>query len=51
MSDIEYEEFDEPYNDEPCGSCQYCGCNLYYEDDLDLCDQCLWMIERARNQT
>jgi hypothetical protein len=29
------------YN-EPVGSCEWCGTNLYQDDDDDLCDQCAW---------
>lgn len=28
--------------DEPVGSCDECGTNLYNGDDPDLCEQCLW---------
>lgn len=31
--------------DEPVGSCDECGTNLYPEDDEELCDQCLWRLE------
>lgn len=34
---------DEP-SDEPVGSCDECGTNLYEEDDEFLCDQCLWRM-------
>jgi hypothetical protein len=34
---------DDPY-DEPVGSCEECGTNLYVEDDQEYCDQCLWRI-------
>jgi transcription elongation factor Elf1 len=29
-------------SNEPIGSCENCGTNLYEGDDPDLCDQCLW---------
>lgn len=35
----EFEGVGEP---EPVGSCERCGCNLYEDDDEELCDQCLW---------
>lgn len=35
--------FDEP-SDEPIGSCESCGVNLYEEDDDEYCDQCLWAM-------
>ena len=35
------EEFEDDYN-EPVGSCENCGTNLYEDDDNELCDQCLW---------
>jgi len=31
--------------DEPIGSCEECGINLYAEDDSYFCDQCLWRME------
>jgi hypothetical protein len=47
-------EFDpRDYDDgpeEPVGSCEWCGTNLYPGDDLDLCDQCFWLAERTREQ-
>ena len=33
-------------DNEPFGSCEDCGSDLYPGDDLDYCDQCLW----ARSQ-
>jgi len=35
---------DEPdLDDEPCGSCDNCGCDIYPDEDCDgLCDQCSW---------
>ena len=33
---------------EPIGSCEDCGTNLYPDDDIDLCDQCLWRHENFR---
>lgn len=37
-------DHDEDYEDdnEPCGSCDNCGVNLYPDDDPELCDQCLF---------
>lgn len=29
---------------EPVGSCEQCGTNLYEEDDEEYCDQCLWRL-------
>jgi hypothetical protein len=37
-------------DDEPCGSCEACGGNLYPEDDYydgALCDQCQWYSEHG----
>lgn len=31
--------------DEPVGSCEECGTNLYEEDDVEYCDQCLWRMQ------
>lgn len=39
-----YPEIDDPY-DEPVGSCEQCGTNLYAEDDPEYCDQCLWLMQ------
>lgn len=36
---------DDDYND-PVGSCENCGVNLYPDDDVELCDQCLWYLEQ-----
>ena len=33
---------------EPVGSCEWCGTNLYPDDDDELCDQCLWHAEQNR---
>lgn len=45
--DFDQRDFDdEP--DEPVGSCEWCGTNLYPNDDLDLCDQCAWHAEQNR---
>lgn len=46
MSEPEIDD-DQGYNDEPIGSCEECGCNLYPEDDFHLCDQCQWAIEET----
>lgn len=32
---------------EPIGSCERCGCNLYWYDEDDVCDQCSWSISDA----
>lgn len=37
------DEPDDDYN-EPIGSCEQCGVNLYEEDDEEYCDQCLWRL-------
>lgn len=35
--------------DEPIGSCEFCGTNLYPDDDWDgLCNQCAWSCEQNR---
>lgn len=34
-------DHDDDYS-EPVGSCEWCGTNLYEDDDEELCDQCLW---------
>jgi hypothetical protein len=43
-------EFDWGCDDpnEPVGSCDWCGVNLYADDDDELCDQCLWSSEQSR---
>lgn len=38
------DEDDDDYS-EPIGSCEQCGVNLYQEDDLEYCDQCLWRLK------
>lgn len=38
------DDFDDDYN-EPVGSCEECGINLYEEDDPEYCDQCLWRLQ------
>lgn len=40
-----YPEFDDDPYDEPVGSCEECGTNLYAEDDPEYCDQCLWRMQ------
>jgi hypothetical protein len=38
---------DEP--DEPCGSCEWCGTNIYPGDpgsEDELCEQCAWHAEQ-----
>lgn len=42
--DRESVDRDEDWWDEPIGSCDRCGCNLYEEDDDCLCAQCEWAI-------
>ncbi len=33
---------------EPCGSCDECGTNLYPDEDYDgLCDQCAWLLDQC----
>lgn len=39
-----YPDIDDLY-DEPVGSCEQCGTNLYDEDDPEYCDQCLWWMQ------
>lgn len=39
-SEIVDSEMEESF--EPVGSCEECGTNLYEDDDVELCDQCLW---------
>lgn len=39
-------DYDEP--DEPVGSCEWCGSNLYPWNDPDLCDSCAWHAEQNR---
>ena len=36
---------DDDYS-EPVGSCEWCGTNLYEDEDEFLCDQCLWHAEQ-----
>ena len=36
--------YDDDPEDDPVGSCDECGTNLYAEDDEELCDQCLWRM-------
>lgn len=43
-ADFDVEFDDDPY-DEPVGSCEQCGTNLYSEDDPEYCDQCLWRLQ------
>lgn len=43
-AEMAYRDLDED-GDEPCGSCEECGTNLYPEDDFNYCDQCLWRME------
>lgn len=40
--DDEWDDDEVELDDDPVGSCQRCGTNLYVEDDVDFCDQCLW---------
>lgn len=41
---------DDDWDDnEPIGSCDLCGCNLYPDDDWDgLCNQCSWSCEQNK---
>jgi len=41
------DEFDEW--DEPKGSCDNCGTNLYADDSDDLCSQCEWFAAQNMN--
>lgn len=36
---------DDDPEDEPVGSCEECGTNIYADDDEELCDQCLWRLK------
>lgn len=40
-----YDQDDVEDFDEPTGSCDMCGCNVYDFDDL--CDQCDWMVSQC----
>lgn len=45
--DFDYPDDYVPLEDEsrePVGSCEWCGTNLYEDDDDELCDQCLWHV-------
>lgn len=37
----------EEIDDEPIGSCENCGVDLYEDDHPEYCNQCLWSIERG----
>ena len=54
LDDLDNYDNDDRYN-EPIGSCELCGVNVY-EDDAHLCDQggyicdqCAWAISQANN--
>jgi hypothetical protein len=34
---------------ESCGSCEGCGTNLYPDDNLRYCEQCLWRRQGGAN--
>lgn len=37
--------------EEPIGSCDECGCNLWADDEYDgLCGQCAWLIREANRK-
>ena len=40
------ETYDCDEDNEPVGSCDNCGTNLYRTDDDYFCDQCLWHAQR-----
>lgn len=44
MTDDGYDWRDYDRDDEPVGSCESCGCNIYADDDdgSGLCDECQW---------
>lgn len=42
--DDQDEDWEDDESDEPIGSCENCGTNLYPEDDDEFCDQCLWRV-------
>lgn len=54
--DCYYDPPDDEYCDEPIGSCDSCGTNLY-EDDCwvldgeELCDQCYWFATLGGGMT
>lgn len=60
MSDDDFDDyyrdddFDDYYPDdydsnEPIGSCEWCGANIYPDDyDDELCDSCAWHAEQNR---
>lgn len=50
MSDLDGTDIpDEPGIEEPIGSCDECGANIYEESaDTGLCDQCEFMINATR---
>jgi hypothetical protein len=37
------------FDDESCGSCEGCGTNLYPDDNLRYCEQCLWRRQGGAN--
>ena len=40
------DDWDDEALDEPIGSCDVCGCNLYAEDIGGLCNQCEWQRDQ-----
>ena len=43
------DQLDDIYSDDALGSCDNCGMDLHYGDDLEncLCDQCAWELEQS----
>lgn len=51
MPPVDFDDCPDFYDDdyaEPIGSCEWCGTNLYADDDDELCDQCLWHSEQNK---
>lgn len=46
-ADYDFGDYGEP-NNEPIGSCDECGTNLYEDDEYNgMCGQCYWFIYMA----
>lgn len=44
-ADYDFGDYGDEYDDEPIGSCDECGTNLYQDDEYNgLCGQCYWAI-------
>ena len=50
----EYPDDDpEDWGHEPCGSCEWCGTNIYLDDpgsEDELCEQCAWHADQAEER-